>query len=165
MSPVSQEGRLQAEGRKGMRLWLKGVLGCGTLCLLVAGALSAGVWAVQRRGALVMDRAWRTLRTTVDRLGTPEQALALYHANPALSETYPTEEAFLKASEGWRPRLGKVPANRPPLRVLLQDPRLVQVHRNLSDGHETMRMAYRFSDGAVIELESDQGQLTWLVVK
>lgn len=112
-----------------------------------------------------MDRAWKELRTTTERLKTVESTKALYRANPGLAETYATEGEFLKAAEGWRPRLGDVPEQRPPLGVMLRDRQLVQVHQNRSDGHETIRMKFRFATGAVLEMESDQGKLTGLLLK
>jgi hypothetical protein len=133
--------------------------------LLVLGSLGAGAWAVHRRGQAVMDRAWKELRTTTERLKTVESTRALYRTNPGLAETYATEGEFLKVTERWRPRLGDVPEQRPPLEAMLRDRQLVQVHQNRSDGHETIRMKFRFATGAVLELESDQGRLTALLLK
>jgi len=146
-------------------VWAQVSLGCGLALLVVLGSLGVGAWAVQRKGQEVMDRAWKELRTTTERLKTVESTKALYRTNPGLSEMYATEGEFLKVAETWRPRLGDVPEQRPALEAMLKDRQLVQVHQNRSDGHETIRMKFTFATGAVLELESDQGKLTSLLLK
>jgi hypothetical protein len=140
-------------------------LGCGIAFLLVVGSLAAGAFVVHQKGVAVMDRTWKELRTTTERLKTVESTKALYRTNPGLSETYATEGEFLKVVESWRPRLGDVPEGRPTLEAMLKDQQMVQVHKNRSDGHETVRMKFKFASGAVLEMETDQGKLTNLLLK
>ena len=49
--------------------------------------------------------------------------------------------------------------------MLLLDKQMLQVHENRTDGHETVRMKHTFPNGAVLELETDQGKLTDLLLK
>jgi hypothetical protein len=151
--------------RKQRPLWLQLTMGCSAALLVVSGAL-AGVGSVlYRKGTAVMERSWRELQTTTERLQTQESAKALYRSNPALSEIYPTEGEFLKHVEAWRPKLSSIPATPPTLRRLLVDKQMLQVHENRSDGHETVRMKYTFPNGAVLELETDQEKLTDLLLR
>ncbi|HWQ10702.1 MAG TPA: hypothetical protein VN436_16390, partial [Holophaga sp.] len=134
--------------------------------LLVAAASAAVIgYSVQRKGAEVLRKSWRELRFTAERLQTVESSRALYRGNPALSEIYPDEKDFLKHAETWRPRLEPIPGEPPPLMALFRDRQLLQVHENRSDGHETVRMQYLFPNGAVLEMETDQGKLTDLLLK
>jgi len=146
-------------------LWLQITLGCGVVLLVVLGTLGGVGYAMHRKGTAVMERSWKELRTVTERLRTVESTKALYRAHPALSEIYPTEGEFLKQVEAWRPKLGEIPDQPPPLKALLQGNRLLQVHENRSDGHETVRIKYAFRNGAVLEMESDQGRLTDLLLK
>lgn len=164
--------RLTAETRGGrgaarrrLPVWVQVGLGCGLASVLMVGMVAGGAYVVYRKGTSVMDRAWKELQTTTERLRTAESTKALYRGNPGLSEIYATEGEFLKAVEGWRPKLGEIPSERPPLKSLLRDQQMVQVHRNLSDGHETIRIKYGFPSGAVLEMETDEGQLTNLLLK
>lgn len=158
-----EQGRLEA--RKRRPLWLQISLGCSAALVVVLGSLAGVGYALYRKGTSVMERSWKELRTTTERLQTVESTKALYRGNPGLSETYPTEKEFLKTVETWRSRLGRIPEQPPSLRTLLGDKQMLQVHQNRSDGHETVRMKYTFPNGAVLEMESDQGKLTDLLLK
>lgn len=153
------------DARRRRPLWLQASLGCGTALLLVSGTLWGVGRVVHRKGTQVMERSWKELRTTTERLQTVESSKALYRGNPGLSEVYPTEKDFLKQAEAWRPKLGRIPEQPPSLWALIRDKQLLQVHENRSDGHETVRMKYAFPSGAVLELETDQGRLTDLLLK
>jgi hypothetical protein len=148
-----------------MPVWVQILLGGVVVVLLVLGAIAGGGYLVYQKGTVVMDRAWKDLRTTAERLRTVESTRALYRGNPGLAEVYPTEGEFLKVVEAWRPKLGDVPAQRPPLLSLLKDSRTIQIHRNSSDGHETVRMKFKFASGGVLEMETDQDKLTSLLLK
>ena len=147
------------------RPWRRIALGCGVALLVGAGTLAGVAYALQRKGTEVLRRAWRELQLTTERLQTVESTRALYRGNPALSEIYPTEKEFLKYVETWRPKLEAVPIQPPPLLKLIGEKRMLQVHENRSDGHETVRMRYTFPSGAVLEMETDQGKLTDLLLK
>jgi hypothetical protein len=151
--------------RRGWPAWAQIGVGCGAALLVLLATLAGGGYLVYRRGTQVMDRAWRDLRKTAERLQTPESTHVLFRTNPALTEIYPTEKDFMKAVETWRPRLGTVPAQCPPLQAIFRDPELIQVHQNRSDGHETIRIRYRFPSGAVLLMETDQGRLTNLLLQ
>jgi hypothetical protein len=145
--------------------WLQVALGCSLVLVVVAGAFGGVAYVLHRKGTVVMNRAWKELRKTTERLRTEESAKALYRDNPGLSEVYSTEGEFLKNAEAWRAKLSDIPDQPPPLATLLLDKQMLQVHENRSDGHETVRMKYTFLNGAVLELESDQGKLTDLLLK
>ena len=150
---------------RGRSLWTRLALGCGALLLVAVGCVGGIGYALYWKGARVLDRSWKELRFTTERLRTVESTRALYRGNPRLSEIYPTEKEFMKKAEGWRPKLGRVPDEPPPLLSVLRDRQLLEVHENRSDGHETVRMKYVFPNGAVLELESDQGRLTNLLME
>lgn len=146
-------------------LWRQAALGCGAALLVVLGTLGGVGYAVHRKGTAVLQRSWKELRTTTERLRTVESTKALYRANPSLSEIFPTEAGFLKQVEAWRPKLGEIPDQPPPLQEFLRGSQLLQVHENRSDGHETVRLKFTFRNGAVLEMETDQGRLTNLLLK
>jgi hypothetical protein len=156
---------VRLDARRRPPVWMQVGLGCGVALVLMLAILAGGGYLVYRKGTGVMDRAWKELRTTTERLRTVESTRALYRGNPGLAEIYATEGDFLKVVEGWRPKLGDVPESRPSLRDLLRDQETVQVHRNSSDGHETVRMKFKFATGAVLVMETDQGKLTNLLLK
>ena len=159
----AERERLDAQKRRSS--WLQIILG-GSVALLVVLGTPVGVgYVVHRKGTLVIDRAWKELQTTAERLRTVESARALYRGNPGLSEIYSTEGEFLKRAETWRPKLSEIPDQPPTLKMLVLDKQMLQVHENRSDGHETVRMKYTFRNGAVLELETDQGKLTDLLLK
>jgi hypothetical protein len=161
--PKGEQGRLDARPRR--PLWMQITLGCSVALLVVLGTLAGVGYIVHRKGTLVLDRSWKELKTTAERLRTVESSKALYRGNPGLSEIYSTEGEFLKNAEMWRRKLSKVPDQPPTFRMLLADKQMLQVHENRSDGHETVRMKYTFPNGAVLELETDQGKLTDLLLK
>lgn len=165
MIKVIRGGQGRLEVRKRRPLWVQITLAFSVALLVVLGTLAGVGHALYRKGTLVMDRSWKELRTTTERLRTVESARALYRGNPGLAEIYPTEGDFLKLAEKWRPKLGEVPEQPPALERLLVDKQMLQVHENRSDGHETVRMKYAFPNGAVLELETDQGKLTDLLLK
>jgi hypothetical protein len=165
MIEVDRREQMRLEARAQRPLWLQISLGCGATLLVVLGTLAGIGYAVHRKGTAVMSRSWKELRSTTERLQTAESAKALYRNNPGLSEIYPKEAEFLKLVEGWRPKLQRIPEQPPALTVLLKDRQLLQVHENRSDGHATVRITYTFSNGAVLEMESDQGKLTALMLK
>jgi hypothetical protein len=163
------EARGRGQGRLATRklrpLWMQISLGC-SLALLVIVATLAGVgYVLFRKGTSVIERHWKELRTTTERLLTVESTKALYRGNPGLSEIYATEAEFLKSAETWRPKLSAIPDQPPTIKVLLADKQTLQVHENRSDGHETVRMKYTFPSGAVLEMETDQGKLTDLLLR
>lgn len=156
-------GRTGAQKRR--PLWMQIGFGCGAALLVVVGTLAGAGYVIHRKGTAVLNRAWKELRTTTERLKTAESTKALYRGNPALSEIYPTEKDFLKVTEAWRPKLGDVPEAQPSLRRLFVDPQLLQIHRNRSDGHETVRVRFTFGSGAILVMETDQGKLTNLMLQ
>jgi len=114
--------------KKGMGTGMKVLAGCGVAVLglgltcVVGGVLlkkkiekdpqafEEGVlgWAKGK-----MQKDWDRLRAVVEQLGTDAGARALYQANGRLHEDYATEDAFLAAVRGWRPKLGPLPAEVP----------------------------------------------------
>jgi hypothetical protein len=157
------EGRLAA--RKQRPLWMQITFGCSVAMFVLLGSLAGVGYVLFHKGTSVMERHWKELRTTTERLQTVESTKALYRGNPGLAEIYPTEGEFLKNAETWRPKLSAIPDQPPTLTSLLVDKQTLQVHENRSDGHETVRMKYTFANGAVLEMETDQGQLTDLLLK
>ena len=116
--------------KKAMPLWLKAILGCGLLMLLllggcVGGCYYLGHWASkdpkgfeQSMNGLVgqfVKEDWDEARRVMDQLRTDEGAKTLYTANPGLAGTYPTEALFLQAAKAWRPRLEPLPQTAPDL--------------------------------------------------
>jgi len=158
-----EQGSLGIQERRPM--WTRFALGCGVSLLVVLGSVGGVGYAIHRKGVEVLNRSWKELRFTTERLRTVESTRALYRGNPGLSEIYPTEKEFLKKAESWRPKLEKIPDEPPPIKSLLGDKQMLQVHENRSDGHETVRMKYLFSNGTVLEMETDQGRLTDLLLK
>lgn len=149
---------------QGMPLWLKVVLGCGGVVLLLLTTCIGGAAYLSHRikqdpegfkkkveSAAVgfakgfIEKPWAALRSAVDQLQTDEGAKAFFAANPGLKDHYATEEAFLEAVRGWRPKLPPLPAEIP----------------NLTEGHldfqkdfgRTQRMRYQTPGGARIKIE------------
>ena len=90
------------------RLWVW-LGGCGTVLVSMVLVILALVgWEKQMR-----TQAWPLARTLVARLATEEGALDLYRKNPALRDTYATEDLFLETVRRYRPGL-QLPEQEPP---------------------------------------------------
>lgn len=116
--------------KKGMPLWLKALLGCGLLMLLLLGGCVGGCYylghlaskdpkgferSVQGFVGQFIQEDWDDARKVVDQLMTDEGAKALYHSNPGLADAFPNETAFVQAARGWRPKLKPLPPQLPDL--------------------------------------------------
>lgn len=116
---------------KGVPWWLKALLGCGLLILLVLGGCVGGCyylghWAKKDPqgfeksmqgfvGQFIKDD-WDDARHAVDQLLTDEGTKALYLANPGLESRFPTEASFLQAAQEWRTKLKPLPEQLPDLK-------------------------------------------------
>lgn len=163
---------------KGMPLWLKVILGCGVLMMLLFGGCVGGCYylghlaksdpkgfekSIQGFAGKFIKDDWDEARRVVDQLQTDDGTKALYKANPGLAETYPTEAAFLEAAKGWRPHLAPLPADLPDLDK--QDlsyqnnmgGRTVLSYRNADGGH--LRLAWtgskKHGDRTLVEISVD----------
>jgi len=149
---------------KGMPVWGKVLMGCGVAVLLLlatcAGALYWGVGKVSEKA----DRAWAEMDQTVRSLRTEQGSRALYQANPALADSYPTEGDFLKAAEAWRPNLGKFPPQRPSIRDLVEE-KNGGGHLSIDSRNATTRIDYQIPKGGRLHLVMESGKVTDLRVE
>lgn len=114
--------------KKKLGTGMKVLLGCGTAFLMVVVTCTVGGVMLENmikkdpkafenrvenwaKGFLQKD--WDRLRALVEQLQIDEGAKAVYRSNPGLRQEYPSEEAFLKVVQGWRPRLTLLPAEVP----------------------------------------------------
>lgn len=102
------------ERKKGLGTGLKIAIGCGVALLLAIGGCVAfiGVGA-SMAGKHMKAKEWPQLRQLVQDLGSDRGAADVYQANPGLAADFPSEESFLKAAQGWRPKLEPLPPEPP----------------------------------------------------
>lgn len=110
---MNQDPTLPA-ARKGMPLWGKIALGCGIALLLGLGGCAVGAYFLAKKGIAkiqeIAQKPYADMQAAVMELKSPEGLKAFYESHPGLKETYPTPEAFQVAANGWKDRLGTLPA-------------------------------------------------------
>jgi hypothetical protein len=146
--------------KKGLSLFGKVAIGCGSALLCFLLAIGAAVWLVFSKATQALDKGWATVHTQIHSLRTDEGVRTLYRENPGLAQTYATEAEFLKAAREWRPKLGDIPEQRPDLRKLLKEHTgagVVIKSRDSSEG-KVMVVNITMSTGAtlVVELRDDK---------
>jgi hypothetical protein len=114
--------------KKGFGTGMKVLMGCGIATLIglttcaIGGAILGNMIkkdpkAFERRmegfARGLVQKDWEHLRALVDQLQTDDGAREAYRANPGLRQGHPSEEAFLQAVRGWRPRLTPLPEAAP----------------------------------------------------
>lgn len=175
-SSWNQESPSDPASKPGMPTWAKFLLGCGVLAVLVLTTCIGGVAYLGHRikkdpegfKKSIEDKAlgfardmvrqpWEALHKVVDQLQTDEGAQAVYAANPALKDHYPTADSFVEAARTWRPRLEPLPPELPDLR---------EGSLNISkDFGKTQKLQYRTKKGVRIrsEWQMDSGAIGQLV--
>jgi hypothetical protein len=145
-----------------MSIWGKVAIGCGAATLIFLGSVGILVWWGVTKASSALDQGWAELYRDAEGLRSEAGSRALYRANPGLAQGYPTEEGFLEAAAGWRPRLGPVPEHRPDLKTLFD-------HRTGADfgmkseranGSKSTEVHLRMSTGATLEVQLEDGHLT-----
>ncbi len=116
--------------KTGLPTWGKVLLGCGITAVVVMVTCAGGLAYVANRVSKdpkafeskvkgwVLEQArpeWEDFRTVVAQLHTDAACRSLYAAQPALADTWPTEQAFLTAAARWRKDLAPVPDLTPDL--------------------------------------------------
>ena len=151
---------------KGLSVWGKVAIGCGTAVLCFVLAVGSLTWWGVNKASSAMDTGWAELHRAVECLRSEAGTRALYRANPGLAQEYPTEKAFLQAAARWRPSLGEVPAQRPDLKALLDSQRGggFSLKTHYSGGRKLLWMRLRMSTGATLVIEREGEKLTDLRV-
>lgn len=149
--------------KKGLSTGAKIALGCGIGFVVIVGGCVAAVggaaWWGMKKGGAIFDQAWTDIRRDVQKVQTDEGAKALYRDNPGLSERYPTEEEFLKASQGWRAKLAQFPEKRPELKEIFSKKGGIQFQTHSEDGVKRTTIRYPLPQGGVLYFESKNDQL------
>ncbi len=157
-------GGMAPSKKKGMPVWGKVLAGCGVaVLLLLATCVGAVYWGVGKVSQKA-DQAWAQMDQTVRSLRTEQGTKALYLANPGLADTYPNEEDFLKAAEGWRDKLGEFPARRPSIKDLVEE-KNGGGHLNIESRNASTRVEYQIPKGGRLHLVMEAGKLTDLRVE
>lgn len=157
-------GGMAPSKKKGMPVWGKVLAGCGVaVLLLLATCVGAVYWGVGKVSEKA-DQAWAQMDQTVRSLRTEQGAKALYLANPGLANTYPTEEDFLKAAEGWRDKLGEFPVQRPSLGDLVKGENGAG-HLSIDSRNASTRVDYQIPKGGRLHLVMEAGKVTDLRVE
>jgi hypothetical protein len=146
--------------KKGLSLFGKVAIGCGSALLCFLLAIGATFWLLFSKATQALDRGWASVHAQIQSLRTDEGVRALYRDNPGLAQNYPTEAEFLKAAREWRPKLGDIPEKRPDIRKLLKEHSgggVVIKSRDSSEG-KVMVVNIGMSTGAtlVVELRDDK---------
>ncbi len=100
-------------------LGMKVSLGCGLLLLVFLVTCGSFTWMAKRQADAAADLGWAQLRAPLDRVLTEQGARDLYRESPGLQSRFSSEAGFLERSKDWRPRLERLPRQRPRLRDLL----------------------------------------------
>lgn len=116
--------------KAGLPTWGKVLLGCGITALVVMVTCAGGLAYMANRVSKdpkafeskvkgwVLEQArpeWEDFRAVVAQLQSDAGSRALYAAQPALGQTWPTEQAFLQAAARWRKDLAPTPDLSPDL--------------------------------------------------
>lgn len=88
-------------------------LGILLLLLAAAGWGASVIWKTNQSRTSELEQAWGIIRKDLQQLESEVGAKAFYRENPGLAGRYPTEEAFLKACAGWKPKLQGFPEKAP----------------------------------------------------
>lgn len=157
-------GGVAPRKNKGMPVWGKVLVGCGVAVLLLLGSCVGVAWWGMGKLSEKADQAWAEMDQTVRSLKTEQGTKALYQANPGLADSYPNEEDFLKAAEGWRGKLGEFPARRPSIRDLVEEKNGAG-HLNIDSRNATTRIEYQIPKGGRLHLVMESGRVTDLRVE
>jgi hypothetical protein len=148
------------EKRKGLGTGLKIALGCGIAMLVILAGCAIAIGAgASWFGKQVQVREWPQLRQVVRDLGSDDGAAGVYRANPGLAEDYPSEEAFVKAARGWRPRLEPLPAEPPSVFT-----GRLSMTISVNNGRRSAQLGYRADSGATVSARWEDGRLAGLRV-
>ncbi len=153
-------GGQPVERKKGMSIWAKVALGCGVVLLLgLGGCVVLGATCARAIGKSMDGREWGQLKAAVQQLQTDDGAKALYHANPDLSQAYPTEENFLQQARNWRPKLEPLPAQMPSVFT-----GKISYNVSVNAGFRKVELGYTNTRGAVIASRWENGRLLMITV-
>lgn len=153
-------GGQPTQRKQGMSIWAKLAMGCGVVFLLGLGTCVAlGATCAHKMNQAMDGPEWGQLRNAVEQLQTDAGAKTLYDANPDLSKAYPSENAFIQAAQGWRPRLEALPLQKPSL--MSGD---LSYGVNVSPGHRQVQLDYTNSKKVVIRSRWENGRLQVLEV-
>ena len=155
MADASWDNSGMPARKPGMPTWVKILLGCG-LAMLVAmgGCVALATWGCHAMTQSMETEEWGQLRQAVAQLQTDDGARALYQANPGLAAAYPTEQAFLTAAQGWRPRLEPMPEHMPGLLT-----GRVSYSVQIQGGFRRTELGYRNGKGTWIASRWENGHL------
>lgn len=150
--------------RQGMSVWAKVGLGCGIAFLLFVLTCGSCVWWGTSKFSGSLDQSWTKMRASVEALKTEDGAKSLYRENPGLKGSYPTEEAFVKAAEEWRPSLGELPMKRPDFMKLVKEHKM-EFRAGDQPGRETGHIQYTLDSGKLLVMDLENGKLVDLRVQ
>jgi hypothetical protein len=146
--------------RSGWPTWAKILMGCGVVLLLLLGACVGGTWWLARkakedpegfkRGALSFALAqikpdYDFAAGIVKQLQDEAGSRAVWQAHPGIHDVFASEEAFLKAAEGWRPHL----ADLEPLDANDLEKGRLDLQKDPFSG---VRFGYRMPDGSRLRM-------------
>lgn len=152
--------------KKGMPLWGKLLLGCSLTVILgsltcVGLVIWRGPKIMEDIGGAYLDKTWQHMEGAVTGLATDDGSRALYQKNPKLAAQYPTEEAFLLAAQGWRPKLGDFPRQRPDLMSLLKGGQSFSIQTV----NDRQKVEYQIPNGGRLKLETERDELLNLSIE
>ncbi|MFN8012708.1 MAG: hypothetical protein U0P81_15165 [Holophagaceae bacterium] len=147
-------------------LGLKVSLGCGVLLLLFLVTCGSFTWMAKRQAEAAADLGWAQLRGPLDRVLTEEGARGLYRDSPALRSRYGSEEGFVERARSWKPRLERLPRQRPGLRDLLgPDGSRFRIRTEPVKGQPRTWIRYAPPGGAAYTVEYGDGKVVDLDVQ
>jgi hypothetical protein len=167
MSSSNWDSYNEAPKKKGVPLWGKILIGCGTLLFLaLVGCPLAGYWILHSgfftKGMVgALGKPWDMMLGVTDALQTDEAALKLYRDNPPLKKDFPAEEDFLKKAALWRGKVSDLPRTLPSFRDLDR----YNVFRNAGDKTSSLEITYDLPDSGRIHLCWEDGLLAKIEIE
>jgi len=149
--------------KQGLSVVGKVFIGCGSAMLCFLLAIGALVWVVFHKAARELDRGW----VQIHALATEDGARDLHRHNPGLAQNYPTEEAFVKASAVWRPKLAGLPEKRPDVKALFghNGAGIYSMETREGNGKTSFTLRIRLDNGAMLMVEIENDKFTDLQVE
>jgi hypothetical protein len=170
MSDSNWDSYSEPPKKKGVPVWGKILIGCGTaMFLALVGCPLAGYWMLHSgfftKGMVgAIGKPWDMMIGVADALQTDEAALKLYQDNPPLKKDFPTEEDFLKKAGLWRDKVTDLPRTLPPLMEQLKNNSSIAFQRAVI-GTNSIEIGYDLPDSGRIHLRWEDGLLVKIEIE
>jgi hypothetical protein len=138
-------------------LWIVVVAGG---MLLAAGGVAGSV-AMGRLFRAMARPAWTLLQQAAAETRTDAGAAAFYDRHPGLGDRYPSAPVFVAASQGWRPKLARLPRQMPGAWEVIRG----GGELNVNQSNDRLELTLRHWNGVSVLVATRDGALIDLIVE